>query len=232
MGLMRILILHGWGYGTDRWRPFVEALKKKGLTPELLGIPGLTAPIDRPWTLNDYVEWLKKEIADEKVILIGHSNGGRISLAFALKYPEQVDRLILIGSAGIRDKGLFHRTKRALFKGVAKLGRKMTSSERARRLLHKAARVNDYQEASPVMRETMTNLISVNLAPELHRINASALIVWGEKDRTTPLSQGRLMHELIPNSRLYVVEGACHSPQFTHSEEFCNKIVSWINDGF
>ena len=84
MGIMKILILHGWSYSTDKWAPCLKLLESHGARPELLKIPGLTAPIDRPWTLEDYVRWLKEKTGDEKVILIGHSNGGRISLAFTL----------------------------------------------------------------------------------------------------------------------------------------------------
>lgn len=230
MGTMRIFILHGWSYGTERWGPFVKLLEGKGLKSELLEIPGLTAPIDRPWTLNDYVDWLKKKIGEEKGVLIGHSNGGRIALAFALKYPELVERLILIDSSGIRHRGGLIELKRFLFKGLAKTGKKITTSPRARNALYKLARANDYKDATPQMRETMVNLISTDLTPELTRISVPALIIWGADDRTTPLSDGKLMAKLIPDSQLYIVKGARHSPQFTHPEEACARITNWLNN--
>src|SRR3989338_4234164 len=104
MGIMKkIIILHGWAYSTDKWRPFIEELKKSGVKSKMIKIPGLTSPLDQVWNLDDYVEWLKKNLSKEKgkVILLGHSNGGRIALAFSAKYPEKVGKLILIDSAGI-----------------------------------------------------------------------------------------------------------------------------------
>ena len=56
-------------------------------------------------TLEEYVEWLRSKLADERdVVLIGHSNGGRIAIAFADRYPEKISKLILIDSAGIVHK--------------------------------------------------------------------------------------------------------------------------------
>lgn len=224
----KILILHGWSYSTDRWNPFLKLMESHGLKPRLLEIPGLTAPTGRPWTLEDYVEWLKGKVGDEKVILAGHSNGGRISLAFTLKYPELVERLILIDSAGIRRRGGVIEIKRFLFGGLAKAGRKITSSQKARNALHRLARVSDYKNASPRMRETMVNLISVDLTPELMKVKTPTLILWGAKDKITPLSDGKLMNGLIPSSELHVIKDARHSPQFTHPQEVCDKIVEWI----
>ncbi len=227
--ISKVFILHGWGYSTEKWNPFLKLLEEKGLKPQLLEIPGLTAPIDRPWTLDNYVEWLKSKLGKEKVILLGHSNGGRISIAFALKYPELVGRLVLIDSAGVYHGELPIKLKRAIFGNIAKVGKKITTSQVVREALYKLARVSDYKDASPEMRETMASLISVDLTPELNRITSPTLIIWGAEDKTTPLSDGKLMHKLIPGSQIYVVEGARHSPQFTHPNEVCAKLIEMIN---
>ncbi len=102
--MKKIFILHGWTKTTDKWKPFIDYLRDDRFSIELLKIPGLTAKIDKPWALDNYVEWLKNIVDKEKnkVILIGHSNGGRISLAFAAKYPQKIEKLFLIDFAGIR----------------------------------------------------------------------------------------------------------------------------------
>src|SRR5436309_1754011 len=96
--IKKIFILHGWTYSIERWEPFINELRKHGIEPEMLQIPGLTAPLDEVWRLDDYVEWLKEIVEKEKdkVTLLGHSNGGRIGLAFAAKYPDKVEKLFLI----------------------------------------------------------------------------------------------------------------------------------------
>src|SRR5258708_2716678 len=102
MGFVKkIYIIHGWSYSTNRWQPTIKLLKEKGWNPIMLNVPGLTAESDTVWTLDQYVEWLKDQLGDQKAILMGNSNGGRISLAFAAKYPQKLRYLILVDSAGI-----------------------------------------------------------------------------------------------------------------------------------
>jgi pimeloyl-ACP methyl ester carboxylesterase len=229
MGAMRkIYILHGWTYSTDKWQDFIKFIKMRNFIPVMLNVPGLTEKTNKVWTLDDYVEWLKDALSDDEAIIIGHSNGGRVALAFAAKYPDRLKLLILIDSAGIYHNELPIRVKRLIFGTVAKLGKKLTSSEKLRALLYKTARENDYKDATPQMRETMANLISTDLTSQLSQIIAPTTIVWGEKDKSTPLSDGKLMHKLIKNSRLFVIKDAWHSPQFTHINEVCQKILSEI----
>lgn len=219
---MGIVILHGWSTQTDKWDLFLKQLGKA----QLLNIPGLTEKIDRPWTLEDYTEWLKKKI-NKKAILIGHSNGGRIALAFSAKYPEKVEKLILISSAGIYHKDLTLQIKRLLFKTAAKIGKKIVSSEGLRKLLYKLAGESDYKNANPVQQKTMVNLISTNLTPILSQIKVPTLIIWGRDDKTTPLSDGKLMHRLIKGSKLKIVD-ARHSPQFTNAKEVAKIIREYL----
>lgn len=230
MGTLKILILHGWSYsvkGTDpldKWEPFIDQLRLKGYQPTLLKIPGLTKNLTAVWNLEKYVEWLKGEVRNEKVILVGHSNGGRISLAFAQKYPHKVSQLILIDSAGIYHNELPIRIKKFIFKKIAKIGKALTSSETLKVLLYKLAREGDYKNATPIQRQTMLNLIRTDLTNILNKISVPTLIIWGKQDKITPLSDGLIMHKLIKNSQLEVIDEARHSPQFTHPEEVVKKI--------
>jgi len=229
--MTKIFILHGWTYQTDTWQPLLAMLRERGLDVELLQIPGLTDGTNPVWTLDDYIEWLKeKTAAYDKVILIGHSNGGRISLAFAAMYPEKVERLILEDSAGIPARGL-RALKRDVFKVVAKAGGIFTKSATLRRILHKIARENDYQKATPEMRQTMTNLGSVDFSPIFERVVVPTLIIWGEFDTTTPLAAGKHMHEKIRKSRFVVIPGARHSPHITHTRELADFITKDLSSG-
>ena len=218
--MTKAYIVHGWTYTTDKWQPLLNYLSSKGFQPEMLKVPGLTESTDRIWNLDDYVDWLHEIVqAEDSVILIGHSNGGRISLAFAEKFPEKVARLILIDSAGIYPRGGYVTLKRTIFKVIAQAGKKLTTSSRLRNLLYKVARERDYNNANPQMRQTMANLISVDLAPALKNITSPTLLIWGARDTATPLADGRLMHRLIVNSKLHVIAAAKHSPQITHWQE-------------
>lgn len=224
----KIYILHGWAYDTERWLPFIEQLQQKDIEVVFLKIPGLTAPLDEVWNLDNYVEWLKKIVDREKgkVILLGHSNGGRISLAFSLRYPEKVSQLFLLDSAGIYHNEVSLRIKRIVFGTLAKIGKNLKDVKAIRSIFYKFVKEHDYEKANPLLRQTMKNLINEDLSPTLHRITIPTTIIWGEFDKITPLKDGKFMHKEIKNSTVHVVKNARHSPQFTHTEEVARIVYA------
>lgn len=223
----KIIILHGWTYSTEKWSHFINLLEKEGIQVELPFVPGLTVKTNKIWNIDNYVDWLKKIIDKnkEKIILIGHSNGGRIAAVFSAKYPEKVKNLVLIDSAGIYHHDFKIRFKRLVFEILAKLGRKITASVKLKDLLYWLVGESDYQSATSEMKKTMINLINFDLMPSLQKIKIPVFIVWGEKDKITPLSDGKIMQESIKDSNLYIVSSAGHIPQFTHTEEVVEQII-------
>lgn len=224
-----VYILHGWTYTTTKWKPLQAKLEKEKINAVLLRIPGLTTTLDRAYTIDDYVNWLDMELPkDEKVVLAGHSNGGRLALHFALKFPHRIEQLFLIDSAGVYHDDIFSKMKRGSFRLAAKIGKKITTSAIARKILYKAARESDYDNANPVMKQTMKNLLQSDKTLSLAAISIPTTIVWGEKDSVTPLVDGLIMHAKIKNSKMYTISEAMHSPQFSHPE----KVAAIITQSF
>lgn len=221
-------ILHGWTYSAhDTWNPLLDILRARGVELEFLSIPGLTDGTDPVWDLDDYVEWLNAKVGNEKAILYGHSNGGRISIAFAAKYPEKVGKLVIEDSSGIPPSGL-RRLKRDVFRSVTKLFGGMARSERLRKFVYKVIRESDYQRASPNMRRTMSNLVSADLRKVLHRITAPTLVVWGAGDKVTTLKDGEAIHRGIRGSKMLVIPDARHSPHITHPQHVADALLTFI----
>lgn len=229
MGTITLYIIHGWGYAVDMWQPFISALKDEGIEGKLLHVPGLTTQTDRSFTLTEYVTWLSDELPKNKpVYLLGHSNGGRIALAFSRKYPERVARLILMDSAGIYHNELSLRIKRALFKTIATVGKKVTKSEKLRRLLYKLTREGDYKNASLPQRETMRNMLESDKHVRWENSTIPTTIIWGRNDKVTPLQNAQILHRYFSNSAIHVIDGARHSPQFTHPKEVKDIITECL----
>lgn len=232
MSKSSIYVLHGWSYSVEKWTPLVKELESKGFKINLLKIPGLTEKINKPWDIEDYVSWLYGKLekdpalaGQEKVVLIGHSNGGRIALNFAIKHPEKISKLVLIDSAGIFHNEIFLRTKRILFGSLAKVGTRIVNSKKLRDFLYFLAREKDYKNASGNIKKTMVNLIESDIALEIDRISVPTIIVWGQDDKITPVSDGKILSERIVNSKLYIINDARHSPQFTHPQQVCDIIL-------
>lgn len=220
----KIYILHGWTYSLNKWDEFRKIMKRNGFDLTFLEIPGLTKKSDEVWDLEKYSRWLEEKVGSSKSILLGHSNGGRIATYYATINPKKVEKLILIDSAGVYRKDLYIRIKRFIFRCIAGVGKKITSSKKLKKLLYSLAGERDYFEAPDNMKKSMINLINADLTPAYELLKTDTLIIWGKEDKVTPVTDAYLMHKLIPKSRLAIIEGARHSPFFTHPEEVAEII--------
>lgn len=209
-----VLILHGWASQVQRWQPLILGLESLGFKVLLPDLPGFKKPLTRPYAIKDYSLWLKDYLKKQKITkvnLIGHSFGGQIAIHFTTHHPESVNRLVLIASAGIRNQ---FSLKRWLFLPIAKIGKLIIKSPFFKKLLYKTAREQDYFKASPMMKETLKIISREDQQQNLRRLKMKTLILWGDKDKYTPLKQAKLTHNLIPQSTLQIFPGAGHNLPF------------------
>jgi pimeloyl-ACP methyl ester carboxylesterase len=215
-GDLPIVVLPGWGAHIEAVGPILAALD--GASDLIaLDLPGFgeSEPPEQAWDVDSYARFMihfLDELGVDRAHLVGHSHGGRVSIALAADEPERVGRLVLVDSAGIPPKRGWRYRRRV---AVAKLGRLIANVGGApgRRLQEKMrARVasRDYLEASEAMRGTFRAVIAADLSGRLPRIGAPTLLVWGDRDEDTPLWMAHRMEELIPDAGLVVLEGAGH----------------------
>lgn len=178
-------------------------------------------------------QWSQRD-QQKKIILIGHSFGGRIAIKYAIKYSEKIDKLILTGAAGIKRK--LTAKQRVLFI-IAKTGKLFFSlpiinflQNPMYKLFSKIAwkRKKDYYNASPRMKEIMKNILAEDLTGYLDKIKTPTLLVWGREDETTPLADGEVMNEKIKNSELKVIDDANHSLPYQKAGEFAEIAGEFI----
>ena len=228
------LILHGWNGSSDSWRKIIEILgiKYKVVCPDVPGF-GKTETPKIPWSLNDFVEWLKEfteKLNLKELFLLGHSFGGRVAIKFSISYSEKVKKLILVSSAGIRQEwGL----KEKIIFQISKIGNAIFSKnhffrfkDAARNLFYRIARIKDYSKAKGVMKETMKKILEEDLLPELSKIQNETLIIWGEKDKIVPLKYAFLFKEKIKNSKFEILPKIGHSPHLEDPEKLAEILIS------
>jgi len=102
------------GVGSEAWVEAAVLLAQSGckvIVPDMPGFGKSAAP-DRPWTVDDYVKWVK-DFGDKlkigRFILMGHSFGGQVATKFCAIYPNRVDKLILCAAAVVRKPRLGSR---------------------------------------------------------------------------------------------------------------------------
>lgn len=216
-----VLFLHGWGAEIGLYQPIFDLLQSLGYGVAAFDMPGVggTEEPQTPLTLSDYVDFTLdfcREIGLEQGVLMCHSNGGRIALRLLSDpaCPLRCEKAVLMDAAGIPlPKSAAQRLKNRGYHLLKTLGTgKLTGPlfgelyEEARDRRASA----DYKAATPVMRQTMNNLLPVDLRSCLPRIRAQVLLIYGENDTATPPECGRILEQGIPGAGLALIRGAGH----------------------
>jgi pimeloyl-ACP methyl ester carboxylesterase len=100
-----LVLLHGFMEDSRIWHSFETALKDSFTVfcPNLPGHGFNPTYLENP-SMETYAEYLNAKIPDEKpLVLIGHSMGGYVALAFAERYPKRVSGLVLLNSICLAD---------------------------------------------------------------------------------------------------------------------------------
>lgn len=227
--MKKLIVLHGWQSSKEKWQKVKELLEKEELEVIVPDLPGFKKvnELKLPWNLDNYINWLK-DFCDgfsEPFFLLGHSFGGRIAIKFTVKYPEKLKGLILVSAAGIR-KG------KPLILKIAPLFKKFSFLPGyyfLRKLFYKfVLRKTDYLEAKGVMKETFKKVVAEDLTSYLSKIKIPTLILWGQKDKITPLNNAYLINKEIPVSSLEIIPRAGHEVNLTHPEELVKFIRDFI----
>ncbi|OGD63286.1 hypothetical protein A2160_02200 [Candidatus Beckwithbacteria bacterium RBG_13_42_9] len=231
-----LIILHGWTRHHERWQTLIKILRHYGYQVVYLKLPGFTSlPLSRVWTIIDYAGWIKFFLDEQKIktfSLIGHSNGGRIAAFFAAQNPKGLKKLILIDSAGVKNKYSFKRT--ILFP-LAKIGNLFFAipgiayfRDIARSWLYRIAGEKDYFEAEPKLAKTMVGLINLDLVPYLGKIAHPVLLIWGAQDVTTPLKDALIFKKEVKKARLTVFPGGKHTLPYDKPLLVAREIIDFL----
>lgn len=233
-----LIILHGWQSSKERWREVKENVENNEIEVIVPDIPGFKpeTELKKPWNLDDYVEWLKDFSQDkEKFFLLGHSFGGRVAIKFAIKYPQKLFGLILVSAAGIKKeptlagKILGRGAKTVKTLKIEEMPQAKVFWQIFRKLFYRyILRKTDYLEASGFLKDTIKNILAEDLTPLLGRIGIPTLIIWGEKDKITPLSNAYLMKKEIKFSELQILSKIGHTPHWENPEFLAQKIKDFI----
>lgn len=216
-----ILMLHGWGSNILPFNPLIKHLSPyyKVYALDMPGF-GQSEEPQTAWGVDEFVNFIIKftqEMKIEKAILVGHSFGGEciIKLANIESLPFQINKIILMGSAGIRrPKTLKQKIKIRTYK-LGKWFLKLKPIQ----LLYPDALENfqsksgsaDYRAASPLMRQSFVKVVNEVLEERYFtNVKPSTLLIWGENDTATPIKDGQYMENTMRDAGLVTVKNAGH----------------------
>ena len=246
-----LVLLHGTGASLHTWEGWVNELKKSHRVITLdLPAYGLTGPNPAgDYTVSFYAEFLHNflnKIGVNQCIVGGNSLGGYIAWNYALKYPKNAQKLILVDAAGypMESKSIPIAFQLASLPLVKHLFKYITP----RSILAKSIQ-NVYGDPSKVTPQLIDRYFELSLRPgnraafidrmskfrksgldknykRIPSITIPTLIIWGEKDLLIPVSVAECFHNDLPHNNLVLFTDLGHTPM---EEDPINTVKPVLN---
>ena len=238
------ILLHGFAMYKEFWITQIKGLsdKFKLITLDLRGCGNSSHPKEGFYmeTVADDIKCLMDHLKIEKAHLAGHSFGGMIAQHFALKYPNRLDKLILMATfpnlpldksglemykrsqlenyeAKVKDftKAFYDKMKqrftRGFYKEIVEDPAKMFHG------LFSTENLIEFENSKGTSKpQDILNQIEAiakhNTVDKLHKIKNEVLILAGEKDRIVSKIASNVLQDKIPNSTLIILKGSHFFP--------------------
>lgn len=243
-----LLLIHGLGTDHSMWGMNITALNKK-FKVIAIDLPGF-GKSDKPdvdYSIGFFTEAVKSIITSEglkKVHLLGASLGGRIVLDVAIKYPELVEKLIVVSPAGISKlaKGIFGSSLGGELVAFA-FSKRMFIEKILSQMVYdqegittslvdtfiEGAKDKRYQRAFKRAGYGLGEEID-SLLEGIPKIKLDTLIIWGENDKVVPVKDGHFLHKQIANSKLVIFSQCGNLPFMEKTVPFNKVIIDFLTD--
>lgn len=219
-----ILLLHGWGQNIEMMKPLGDNFCDR-FRITILDFPGFGESEEpkETWTIEKYVcllEELSKKLNIKKPIVIGHSFGGRVAIKFSSRNP--IEKLVLFGSPCIRIQENLPLSVKIL-KRIKKLPGMNGIGEYMKQFIGS----RDYKAASPIMRQTLVEVVNEDLSKYAREIDAPTLLIWGTNDEEAPLNDAKELEKIMLDAALITMPGT----HYAYLENL-GQVVNILNNFF
>jgi pimeloyl-ACP methyl ester carboxylesterase len=240
-----LILLHGLGGDATNWALTIPALASKYhvYVPDQIGFGKSDKPIInyRVATLVEFLDQFYQKLGIEKATLVGNSLGGWTAAAFAIAYPQKVERLVLVCAAGYTAKryGGQELSKeiysalnpsttadmKRLFEAIIYDKALLTDAFIAQAFTAKLKRGDGY---------TINAFIDSILRGEdfiddkVKAIKAPTLVLWGRADRLTPPAMAEAFAQDISGAQKVIIEQCGHVPQIEKAQVFNSALLKFL----
>ena len=252
-----ILLIHGIGEYIEYWLPSFGALaaQYRVYAVDLPGHGRTDKPLDISYTIEGLAQFIydfMAAIGIESIHVVGHSLGGAISTRLALRHPAAVEKLVLIGSAGL-GKEIAMLLRMA---SLPLLGERITrpslagSTTVAKAIVHDPAVITDefielnYQMAAlPGAQQAFLKALRSNgnffgQYDSLYGTNTRGMasftkpvfVIWGRQDQIIPAAHADVAAMGFPNVRMHIFDNCGHCPMLEYPSEFNRLLQDFLCD--
>lgn len=260
-GAKTVVFVHGLGSYLKFWRYQLDTFAREGYRVLAVDLPGYgksDKPASFPYTMEAMADVVREVLRAKKItkpILVGHSMGGQTALSFAIRFPGDLEALVLSAPAGFEE---FSRSEKEWFRRVftARFVRKTSEygvwgavrranfqrwrpehewlvEERVRLVGSPEFESYAYANVKSVAGLTENDFVRNNLG----KIKVPTVIVFGERDGLIPnpfLHGGTTAsimeygHTNIAGSKLVPLAGCGHMVQMDCAEGYNAAVLAFL----
>ena len=243
-----VLLIHGSGPGVTswaNWRLTIPALAENFhvIAPDIVGFGYTERPADVQYNMETWLNHIfgfLDALGIEITHIVGNSFGGGLALAMAIRAPQRVGRLVLMGSAGLPftlteglDRVWGYTPSIDNMRGLLDLfafDRSRVTEDLARMRFEASVRPGiqeAFAQMFPAPRQNGVNGLASD-AVAIKALPHTTLIVHGREDKVIPLASSFDLFSMIQKAQIHVFGQCGHWTQIEHAARF-NKL---INDFF
>jgi len=244
-----VVFLHGAGAGASGYSNFKGNYPEfaragyRSVVPDLLGF-GLSSKPDLPhYDLDLFVSGVKglvDALGLKRVTLLGNSLGGAVALGYALAYPADVARLILMAPGGVEDLDTY-----LAMPGIANMFEVYRSGLTGAEAMRKVMRMQLFDpslltdeiiaERAPIaatQTQAARSVLKVpNMTGRLHELQCPVFGFWGANDQFNPVSGAGKLVQHCPDARIVLLNRCGHWVQVEHREMFNRLCLDFLRNG-
>ena len=232
-----ILLMHGSGLNHIVWSLHEQFYALQGFNVLSVDLPGhgnSEGPsIKSIEKISDWIKSLMLKINIEKIIIIGHSQGGLVGIDFASRYPELIEKIVLVANSYKMpvNQDLIDLAEAGDEKAVLLMmkwgyegSKAFIGGNPVKKIVNSA---RDIREVLAVDLNACNNYKNGENA--IKKINCPTLCIFGDLDKMVPVKVGLKMSEQITNSKTKIISDCGHMIIFEKAFEMRKLVKEYIN---
>lgn len=249
-----VLLIHGLGGSVENWMYNINALAQhhRVYAIDLAGF----GRSDKNQTLTSFSEYAQfvhefMEVQHiNKASLVGHSAGGGVTLQFAIQFPDRIEKMVLVDSAGLGKeiRRLVRFLSLPLIGELLSIPSRKGTAQLLKLYVYDPSLITDeiveifYQLALlPGAQKAFLSCLRGNvnffglrnvairpIMDNLAGITAPMLVIWGKQDNTLPAAHAYVAKERIPDTELHILDPCGHIPQMECPEDFNTLLLEFL----
>lgn len=245
-----VLLIHGSGPGVTawaNWRLVMPALaeSRRVIAPDMAGFGYTERRPDDDYSMDNWVSHavgVLDALGIERTDLVGNSFGGAIALALAIRHPERVRRLVLMGSVGVKfeitpalDAVWGYQPSLEAMRGLLDLfayDRGLVNDDLARLRYEASVRPGFHESFAamfPAPRQRWVDAMA-SAEADIRALPHQTLVIHGREDKVIPLLTSQTLSTWIPRAQLHVFGQCGHWTQIEHAGRFARLVTDFLSE--